>query len=460
MKRKILITVESDLYLRNFVKNGAFLELDKQFEVYYAFVKSDNQIKFNVNNTDNLQISLDRIRYISYSEKRARKLYNFTKLNMVKLRKKSPTFMTRFLYELSKKMRILYVVLSIEPFYTIYKYLFIKIIGKCESIEKVLNDINPELIISPTSLIDSVSIDIILSAKRKKIKTMILINGWDNISSKGTIPYLPDFLGVWGEQSKQHAVKIHDIPAERIVKLGAAQFDKFFFHENINKYDIKKSNNLPKNKKILLFAGSARVFDETALLLKIENAIESQILEDIHILYRPHPWRHRRLNEESFFNYNFKHVTMDILSIDVYKKSKENLEYYSVPGNFLPSLDYYPILYKTIDGVICTLTTVMVEAAIFGKPSLAIAFGDGKHKLTMDKLRDDMHFKEMFEIEGVLVSDLEEDFINNVQKLLNVIEDKKICSEISNSIEYILYSDDHSYAQRLADFVVNNIIKC
>ena len=135
--------------------------------------------------------------------------------------------------------------------------------------------------------------------------------------------------------------------------------------------------------------------NETSLLLKLDHAVVVGELPDIHILYWPHPWRHSRIKENSFFDYDFKNVTMDSTLADSYKLHKSNPNFQNLPHNVLPELDRYVNLYNAVDGVICTLKTVMVEAAIMGIPVLAIAFSDGIHSLTMDTLIKNKHLNGM-----------------------------------------------------------------
>jgi len=451
---KILIFIESDLYYRNFIKSGAFDDLIKNHQVSFAYVRNEGSIKYNVT-SDIEKDGLNIAGSFKYPSNRAKRIYDFTVISMVRLRHKSSTFMSRYKYQLSFKRKLLFLFLSWGVFYKMYKKFFMRYLGLYEHIYNIIKEKHPDLVIIPTSLIDSVAIDVILCSRALKINTLMLINGWDNISSKGTIPFMPDYLGVWGEQDKQHAMEIHNIPEERIFVLGAAQFSYFYREHNVDRKYFLQKHGIPDGKKVILFAGSARVFDETSILLLLESAIENGELGNTHILYRPHPWRHRRLNEDSFFNYDFKHVTMDSTLIDVYKKHKEQSGYYNLPSTVLPSLDYYPTLYKSVDAVICTLTTVMLEAAIFGLPVLAIAFSDNKHTLTMDKLINDKHFENIHNIKGLIVCRDRKRFIEYCKLLVSFSEQQMMKGSIQEAIKYIVYSDEKTYSQRLLEAVEN-----
>jgi hypothetical protein len=454
-KEKILIFISSDLYGRNFVSNGAFDEISKRYQVYYALTKNKDFLKVDVSTFKNTKES--NIYAFSYSYDRLMKFYYFTELDMVRLRNKCSTFEIKCDFQLPRRRRLFYKILSLPFIYPMIFYLFMKYMGRHGQIDEILHEVKPDLVIIPTSLIDSVSTDVIISCKNTNIKTLMLINGWDNISSKGTIPMMPDYLGVWGEQNVNHAVELHNISRDRVSALGVPQFRQLYEGNTQSRESFRIENSLPINKKVLLFAGSCRVFDETSLLLKLDHAIEAGELPDIHILYRPHPWRHPRIKEDSFFDYDFKNVTMDSTLADSYKLHKSDPDFQNLPHNVLPELDRYVNLYHAVDGVICTLTTVMVEAAIMGIPVLAIAFSDGVHSLTMDTLIKNKHFDGIQDIPGIIVTHDQDRFIHNCRDLLEIIDKKDLKKSLQSSIGYIAYSNSNTYAQRLLDLIDKKI---
>jgi hypothetical protein len=454
-REKILIFISSDLYVRNFISNGAFDEISKRYQTYYALTKNEDFPRISVS------VFKDRrdsdIYVFSYPYDRLMKFYYFTELDMVRLRKKCSTFEIKCNLQLPPRRRLFFKIMSLPLIYPIIFYLFMKYMGRHREIDEILQKVSPDLVIIPTSLIDSVSTDVVISCKNMNIKTLMLINGWDNISSKGTIPYMPDYLGVWGEQNIRDAVEIHNISREDVFALGVPQFRQLYEGNTQSQERFRLENGLPLNKKVLLFAGSARVFDETSILVKLDNAIERGELPDIHILYRPHPWRHRRIKEDSFFDHNFKNVSMDATLADYYKRHKTDPNFQNAPHNVLPELDRYVNLYHAVDGVICTLTTVMVEAAIMGIPVLAIAFGDGVHSLTMDTLIRNRHFDGIENMPGIIVAHDQEGFIHKCAELMDIIGNKELKNKLQSSIGYIAYSDRNTYAQRLLNLIEKEI---
>ena len=151
---------------------------------------------------------------------------------------------------------------------------------------------------------------------------------------------------------------------------------------------------------------------------------------------------------------------MDPDIIDTYIKHKSDPHFVNLPSTVLPDINRYVNLYNAVDGVICTLTTIMVEAAIMNIPSLAIAFNDGKHKLTMDMIIKNKHFEGLDKVNGIIICKEKKDFINSCNKLIELIEKKNISEELKNSIKYIAYSDLTTYDERLYKRISNIMNNC
>ena len=446
-KKKILVILSSDLYTRNFVISGAMDELRKGFDLSFAIAENCDRAKLN-----NGWIDMP-VQAFGYPKQRDKEFYEFTELDMVRLRRRCSTFDIKYRYQLPRKKQILFSLLSLPVVYPFYKNAFMRRMGEQAGIAKILDGQKPDMVIIPTSLIESISIDVVNSCKKRGIKTLMLINGWDNVSSKGTIPNMPDYLGVWGEQSKEHAARIHNMPPQRIVTLGVPHFKEYYQRPTQSREDFRRSAGLPLEKKVILFAGSCRVFDETSILLDLEKAIADGELGDIHILYRPHPWRHKRQEEDSFFDHAFAHVTMDPDAEEAYRAHKSDPQFVNLPNNVLPDIGRYVNLYNAMDAVICTLTTIIIEAAITGLPVLAVAFSDQKHRLTMDKIIDNKHFEGLDRIDGITVCRDRMRFLDDCRALIQITENRELCRRLKTAVNYIAFHDEKTYAQRLRDAV-------
>ena len=130
----------------------------------------------------------------------------------------------RFL-SLGRKASIMFKILSFPLIDIIFKNLFLIFlkIKKLNNLETVFKNQKTEIIIHPTVLDGIFCNDLILIGKRLSIKTIFIMNSWDNPSTKNALIYNPNYLFVWGNQTKNHAKKF--LKMKNIIKFGANQFD-------------------------------------------------------------------------------------------------------------------------------------------------------------------------------------------------------------------------------------------
>ena len=59
------------------------------------------------------------------------------------------------------------------------------------------------------------------------------MNSWDNPSTKRSIVGNPDWLFVWGDQTKNHAIKYMNISKDKVIKFGAPQVENYQFQQSL-----------------------------------------------------------------------------------------------------------------------------------------------------------------------------------------------------------------------------------
>src|SRR5262249_60010026 len=109
---------------------------------------------------------------------------------------------------------------------------------------------------------------------------------------------------VWGggAHGEGGACAGSDSAADRIVRLGAAQFDIYRRPPKISPAEFRRKLGVPAGAKILLYAGSSKGLNESRHLQLLEQAIEGGTLRNCFVVYRPHPWRQYPEGEADFFS--------------------------------------------------------------------------------------------------------------------------------------------------------------
>jgi hypothetical protein len=308
------------------------------------------------------------------------------------------------------------------------------------SLESALRDVDPDLVLIPTQAIDPVGYEI-LRLRPMGYRVLFLIDNWDNLSSKSIFPAQPDYLGVWGQQSVEHAMQIHDFPEENIFRLGTPRFDTY--------YDVRlhRDSYLPRPYPFpyYLFVGCSIAYDETAVLQRCDELLKEHNRdreEPVRMVYRPHPWRAPRIQERQFQETDFSYTILD-------EQVRENY-YQSAKKTFQPSLDYYPRLLGHCQGVVGPLTTMLLESSLCYKPVLGLALDDGVHITSPSyAMKYYLHFNGIENIPGFDLCADEDDFEASFRTFLGRREESIDRPEHDRVVSYFLYQDEQRYVDRL-----------
>src|SRR5262249_56167283 len=112
------------------------------------------------------------------------------------------------------------------------------------------------------------------------------------------------------------------VAVERVGTLGAAQFDLYRDPPREPPDVYRRRLGVPADHRLLLYAGSSKGLDETAHLVRLEQAVASGQLPRTTVLFRPHPWRGQPKGEADFFARPWKHVMMAPDMADYYRRSR------------------------------------------------------------------------------------------------------------------------------------------
>jgi hypothetical protein len=236
----------------------------------------------------------------------------------------------------------------------------------------------PDIIIHPT-VMDGVYInDLLLASRAAKIPLVAIMNSWDNISTRRYLHHNPDWLLVWGKQTHEHAVKYLGMPSDRVIRFGSSQFDIYRRSAKISLEEFRSRNQLPEGKRVILYAGSSKGLKEIDHLDKLDAAIDAGHLGQAVILYRPHPWGDGGDGGEQLLNRKWTHIRIDSSMRSYLERVRSGFR-----GIFLSNYEDTRDVLTYIDCLVSPLSTIILEAALLGKPALCF--------LPMEE--ESMHFK-------------------------------------------------------------------
>ena len=299
----------------------------------------------------------------------------------------------------------------------------------------------PSFFILPSNILDKISGDVLQIANKLAIPTILLQAGWDNLCSKGYLPYKPDYICCWGEQSKQHAVQYQQFSDDKIFLIGAPHY-KGYGKFNKEKQDTNRKNSFFINSektKVLLFAGMFRNFNEVAILNNIELNILKKKLPPTKIIYRPHPSRNNTRIKK------YLSAPLENITVDINTNIKLNWENYILNSQKL--LD----LYMSVDGIICPMSTIIIEGMYWGISSLVISFNDKINDWGADIVGRMPHCNEIRSIKELAVVTEEADFINKLNAF--ILDATKYSKNLFQKRDLFVCGTSELYSQNLLCFI-------
>lgn len=421
-EKKILVLLESEKFIRTFLETNALDKLKSKYTVNYIFLetlrkhkslkKIKNKLFYEITDL-NRKLGKLTSRFFYYSNFSKSKSYKFRlkrHLNSQILYNKNIFVFFRYLLFvrglLSKKGILHLIILPIISLKIFRNYFYKMILEKIEIPANIDNFLNKNKKNKIILIVASNGTDFItlaldrIKTSYKNVKDIIMLDNWDNISSKGGFWHKPNALITWGTQSSNDARKIFNLKSN-LYEFGTPSYKNHF----INRY---KKEPRYYNFKYILFSGPALPFDELNVLKKIDNILQKNILlKGLKVIYRPHPVRQRRCSRDNFYKEKFKNV---ILDKDAKKFYRKNLHY-----SFNTPLNYFPSLLKNSEFVIAPLTTLLIESLIFYKKVLILLHNDDFHYETPGRTFDNMEHLKVLKNKNFL------DYSYNFEDLENVL---------------------------------------
>jgi hypothetical protein len=450
-RRKILIVISSDLYIRNYLLTEAFRGLELQFDCHYIanrdvtirdtlhrkqgfkgfYQIEDNMKKIHQKIFDTLMLTFSE-KSSSFRFRIKRQTPDFKRVINGSIKRLHLRFFKWFV--LKPYLIITRALLDIRSINTWYLKELMEKARPNDDLRVYLEKYDYSLVIFPSSAYDVEGIDIAWLCENSNSDSLFLIDNWDNLSSKSILWKKPSFLGVWGEQSKQHAISIQGFDESKITLLGTPRFDDYF---EARDRDIDSHFNF----RYILFVGTALDFDEETLLLLIDEVVEKNknIWGDIKIIYRPHPWRQNNCEVKACYGANII-TDPQILAANNDKSSKTQ-----------PRLEYYSGLLRNAEFVMGGLTTMLIEGLIFHKQFLAFVHDDSRHITNMRNAWNYFeHFKGLDKVRAVAFSFDQSDI---ERAMLHCWQNRELIQkdEIDQDRMWYLFDNGTKYQNRLFD---------
>jgi len=194
------------------------------------------------------------------------------------------------------------------------------------------------------------------AAQALGIRTALCVYSWDNLTNKGLIHDSLDVVTVWNEAMRDEAVRLHRVPAQRVVATGAAAYDHWFgWKPGAVREQFCRRVGLDASRPYILYLCSSGFIapDELPFVERwiTEVRASSETLRRVGVLVRPHPqniqqWRDADLSGRG--------------NVAVWPRESGN------PIDADSRADYFDSIYHSA-AVVGINTSAQIESAIVGR---------------------------------------------------------------------------------------------
>ncbi len=292
------------------------------------------------------------------------------------------------------------------------------------SLNRVLVKVRPEVVLIFSGGAFSGVENILLGKSRRLgIKTALVIDNWDNLSSKSLFTSSPNALGVWGPNMLRDALEIHSMNPRIVRHVGSARF---------------RPNERPSPQSrpaFVLFAGSGKpLFNELTSLIDLRSMLDRNQLSTLRIIYRPHPMS--RVNQKLIADVIEKLERVELDSS--FSGPLESNFYKSEPLEELENLCTFATF------IVAPLSSIIVEGLSLGTPVVSLNWTNNPSSDL--PLSEYTHFLELRDVRGFFpVASWEE----LESRLIEIIA----CKGEQNLVPEILPSFNSRYADRVVSLV-------
>ena len=251
-------------------------------------------------------------------------------------------------------------------------------------IERELRDYNPDVVlITPLVYLGSSQFEVLRTALAMGLRTVFCVGSWDHLSSKALVRDTPHRVLVWNDTQQDEAVRLHGVPADRVVVTGAQCYDEWFARvPSLSRQEFCRRVGLPPDRPFFLYVCSALFWGspvEAHFVQRWVDALRASPhaeLRDAAVLIRPHP---ARMDEWK--------------SIDLSGVRDVTL-YGSNPVDSVSKDDYFHSLFYS-SAIVGLNTSAFLEGAIVGRPI---------HTVLLPEFHDNqegvLHFHYLFTVGG------------------------------------------------------------
>ena len=289
-----------------------------------------------------------------------------------------------------------------------------------EKANVLLQKINPSLVVS-TYPVNFLEAKFLFAAKKKKIKTLIHLLSWDNITSKGIFPVIPDEFILWGKVMQEELKEYYNTPDDAVQVCGVPHFDHHVrVKENPAYRDLVSELGLNADLPYLFVAMSSPRFapHEIDIVEWLSKAIDKDVFgKKMQLIVRPHPQNVQGALADKKWIKRLDDLQSKRVAVDYPQLVKSKVRWSMRKSD----MDHLSNLLVGCSVCLNSGSTVSIDALVMEKPVILTSF-DGDKKLyywkSARRLIDYPHQNKFVKLGGANVVHNYEELKTEIEKYL------------------------------------------
>ena len=438
-KKRIGLFIGSDFHARSIVESGV---LDALIIDYKVVVFTSLKIRFNflarfselnfvefevsrkVNKLFSQYLALGTARYMNRSNSFRFRIKRYVLGDYYESRR----LLGQFIWAGKSSLKALRVVIRIligkSPFFIHKEKVYFKELTKQFNLSE-LELLNFNILISWCQNAEPSAIASILLGKKIKVPSMVVVDNWDNLSSKSIFPLEPNALICFGQQSVNFTHSIQKFNDCKIYPIGSARFEVY-------RGVIEGSEK--KEPRQILYAGSSIAAEDLEILELFENYYSTNNL-NINFKYRRHPYPQG------------PELNLDDLHLKFPRLFKPGQV---LPSRVLESLEQTKEELRSTKILVAMPTTFLLEGVLCNIPTILISFESKKVRTSSRMMIEELeHLKGIENVQNIsLVNNSIELFatLTRLSTSSNLVQDN---SELNHFVNW----ESKSFPQKFIETI-------
>ncbi len=313
---------------------------------------------------------------------------------------------------------------------------------------ELVKQLRPKLMVS-TYPVNFLEAKFMFAAKEEGVRTLIHLLSWDNITSKGIFPVIPDEFILWGNIMYSEAKEYYDIEDKNIQVCGVPHFDHHIKIKKQGVYeDVVEELGLNPTLPYIFVAMSSPRFapHEMDIVEWLAAEVDQGNFGEMQLIVRPHPQNVQGAMADKRWIGRLDAIVSSRVAVDYPKLVKSNVRWSMDKSD----MDHLSKLLLGCSICLNSGSTVSIDALMMDKPVILTSFDADKELYywkSARRLVDYTHLKKFVGLGGV---DVSRSYAELKEKILAYVNDPaRKSKERKYAIEQQCLSNDGNSTERV-----------